>query len=267
MNDDFLYRIRPPLREAFAEELKQKLNRKYPDEKYAIETTRAGLFRWVWKPALLFILVALLLSFSFSGRVRADVVEWIRNIAGFQVQERFVPPVDDSGEPGALAKPTEEMTEASPTVYAVPTRSVEDLLRDMPFTFGLPKDVPEGFELQDNAAFANSKDWVMLVWSKENAEIAMLVERTYTGYYLPAGPDSAEEVQVDGAPALLIRGWWDENHLWDPGRRLELHWQKDERYYRLIYTQRSSSHWSIESIPGDIDGIVQELIKMAESVP
>jgi len=137
----------------------------------------------------------------------------------------------------------------------------------MPFAFELPKFVPEGFELKDSAAFANSRDWVLLLWSSDNAEIAMLVERTYTGYYLPAGLGSAEEVQVSGQPALLIRGWWDENHEWDPTRKLELHWQKGDRYYRLIYTQRSISRWEIEPITSDIDGIIRELTRMAESIP
>jgi len=137
----------------------------------------------------------------------------------------------------------------------------------MPFAFGLPRFVPQGFELQDSAAFANSRDWVLLLWSSDNAEIAMLVERTYTGYYLPAGVDSAEEVQVNGQPALLIRGWWDGNHTWDPARKLELHWQKGDRYYRLIYTQRSLSRWEIEPIKTDIDVVIQELIQMAESIP
>lgn len=147
------------------------------------------------------------------------------------------------------------------------SQPVEQLLLDMPFAFELPKFVPEGFELKDSAAFANSRDWVLLLWSSDNAEIAMLVERTYTGYYLPAGLGSAEEVQVSGQPALLIRGWWDENHEWDPTRKLELHWQKGDRYYRLIYTQRSISRWEIEPITSDIDGIIRELTRMAESIP
>lgn len=46
----------------------------------------------------------------------------------------------------------------------------------------------------------------------------MLVECSYTGYHLPAGAGSAEGVQAGGQSALLIRGWRDENHEWDPTR-------------------------------------------------
>ena len=95
----------------------------------------------------------------------------------------------------------------------------------------------------------------------------MLVERTYTGYYLQAGPDNSEEVNVNGQPALLIRGWWDPDHNWDPTRKLELHWQHKERYYRLIYTQRSISRWEIVPISTDIQSVVNDLIRMAESIP
>jgi hypothetical protein len=282
MNDDFLYNNRPPVRKAFAQELKQRLNKNYPFHGRTRRWTYPINLRWSWGMTLLAFLLISSALLVFSSEVRADVVNWIQSIAGFQVEHRDTPPSIGQGEmpsslngqndnhdntPAADASPTATITKAAPTEYFVPTIAPETLLQNMPFEFELPRYVPEGFVLNDSAAFANSSDWVLLMWSKNNAEITMLVERRYTGYYLPAGPDNAEEVQVNRQPALLIRGWWNSEHNWDLTRKLELHWQHNDRYYRLIYTQRSVTRWEIEPISTDIQSVMDDLIRMAESIP
>jgi len=139
MDDDFLYRIRPPVRKEFAKDLKRQLSSQYPDGRSAARTTFPVNLRWAWKAAFISILVFGLLLFTFSGEVRAGVMGWIQQIAGFQVEERLTPPVVDSGEPDSPSEqiqptepfaenaprvtlePSEAVAEVTPTIYAVPT--------------------------------------------------------------------------------------------------------------------------------------------------
>ena len=282
MKDDFLYKNRPPVRKEFAQELKHHLKKRYPSPAFTRNWNIPSNIRWSWGLTLLSFLLVFSALMMFSGEVRADVVRWLQNVAGFQVEHQNTPPIIGQGEeiysPNNQeidrtsvstfeSKSTVTPLPITPTTYIVPTVAPEILLQNMPFDFDLPRFVSEGFVLNDSAAFANSSNWVLLTWSKTNDEVTMLVERTYTGYYLPAGPDNAEEVNVNGQPALLIRGWWDPDHNWDPTRKLELHWQHKERYYRLIYTQRSMSRWEIEPISTDIQSVMNDLIRMAESIP
>lgn len=282
MNDDFLYRNRPPVRKEFVQALKQRLMKEYPDSFHMRKRKNSGKIKRSWGMAFLTILLFFSFLFIFPNEVRANVMNWIQSVAGFQVEHLDTPPTIGEGEvlnssndqkadhnnlPVTDSTPTATVMQVTPTVYVVPTVSSETLLQNLPFAFELPRFVPEGFVLNDSAAFANSSDWVLLTWNKTNAEVALLVERTYTGYYLPAGPEKAEEVQVNEQPALLIRGWWDPEQNWDPIRKVELHWQHNERYYRLIYTQRSKTRWEIEPITSDIQNVVEDLIRMAESIP
>ncbi|MFZ5910214.1 MAG: hypothetical protein ACOYYU_09390 [Chloroflexota bacterium] len=271
MKDDFLYQSRPPLRKEFADNLYRQLSNKYPD----VNTSRKGAFiimnrQWAWKFALTASLIIISLALVMPFDVRAQVIRWVKSVAGFQVEERSESPITDSGEAQATSLvPAYDTTPlyVTPTVVNYPTINPQALFANAPFKFGLPQYIPEGFTLDENAAIATSDSWVSLTWSSQNAEIMMLVEKQYLGYPLPTGMNGAEEIQVNGKPALLIRGWWDENHKWDPTRGFELHWMIQDIHYRLIYSQRSVPRWEIEPISGDADKILKDLISMAESVP
>ena len=68
------------------------------------------------------------------------------------------------------------------------------------------------------------------------------------------GPDSTEEVQVNGQPAALVRGIWDYNtKQWDSPEHLSLFWQLHDVTYELQ---------TIETILS-----VDQLIRIAESIP
>jgi hypothetical protein len=273
MNDDFFYQIRPPVRSEFSKGLKKRLFSPYSERQSNIHNFFEVKLRRAWQFGFLFVVLITALSFTYSENVRANVDYLIRVIAGFRVEERFISPIFGLGENASdqlgsgIVETTGELNSDSPAVSSIPTQSVTDILKEMPFSFELPEYIPEGFVLNDNAAYANSRDWVMLVWDSENAEITMVVERNYAGYDLPTGVDSSEQIQIHGQPALLIHGWWDENHVWDSTRRLEIHWEQDGHYYRLNYTQRSLNRWSIEPITGDIAEIEKELTQVAESIP
>jgi hypothetical protein len=109
--------------------------------------------------------------------------------------------------------------------------------------------------------------WVSLVWNHSNmSEIEMLVEQEYTGYNIPAGENSGEEIEINGRPGLLIRGFWNNQGQWDPKCGITIGWIKDGHFYRLNYSERESSHNEIKSIEGDIEMIIADMVKMAESI-
>lgn len=232
--------------------------------------------QFLWKFALTIAILLTVFVLAAPTDVRAQVIQWIKIVAGFQVEERSESPMLDTGEQ-ATPLTTNEITatttnlvtllSATPTMVVYPTSAPQTIISNPPFAFGLPKYIPNGFNLMDNAAIANSNSWVSLMWSSQNAEIIMLVEKQYPDYPLPTGMDGAEEIEVNGKPALLIRGWWDENHKWDLTRGFELHWMMQDIHYRLVYSQRSVPRWEIEPISGDADKILKDLISMAESVP
>ncbi len=284
--DRFLYDSRPPVRQVFADGLYRSLSRRYPNEsvnqteEMPIERSIQRFF--TWKYAVLALCAVAILIGTLSEPVRAKALEVIKMIAGFKVEEQSESPfkgLAGEGEISAtetvnavlpLQAETPLPTPTSPevTVYSIPTVPVIEALNNPPFSFGLPVWVPEGFELDANVGIANSGDWVSLVWEHpDGREIQMLVEREYAGYILPAGEDSSEEIEINGEPALLVRGFWDAEHQWDSQRQIMIGWVQGERFYRLTYSNRLPATKSLMPIEGDLEPILAELIRMAESIP
>ena len=283
MNDDFLYKSRPPVRKTFADSLYRRLQTLDTNQqKGDITMKHTGKQGGVWKFALpiLTLLTTFAFAFAFSESVRAMTLEFVREIAGFTVEERSESPlktldqnetthtqavvINPETDPGSVLPSTPK---GEPTVYTVPTVPVTDMIKNPPFQFGLPTWVPDGYILDESAGIATSNNWVSLVWNNPNlSEIELLIEREYTGYNIPAGENSSEEILINGTPALLIQGFWDTDHQWDPKRGVSLDWQKDGHHYRLNYTERETAHHEIVPIKGNIEKIIEALVKIAESI-
>jgi hypothetical protein len=270
MNDQFLYANRPPVRKEFADNLYARLE-KQSDKQYLpqkrFEIMRKRIF-------VMYILAALLVCFgvlySINGDIRAALDQAFQTVAGFLVEERTVSPVIGDENPVPVTAAQIPTMEAQPTftpyMVEIPSQAVKDVIQNPPFDFSLPAYVPDGFTLQSDAATAISKEWVMLGWGdQQHAEIEMLVEREYTGYALPVGVDSTEEIQVNGTPAILVKGGWNGEHVWQADYGMEIHWQVDGHYYRLIWNQRTPERNEITAITTDPDVVRSELIRMAES--
>jgi hypothetical protein len=271
MNDQFLYTYRPPVRKEFAENLYARLEK----QTYKQSLPQKGFGTMLKRSFGLYILAVLLVCFgvlySINGDVRAAVDQAFQTIAGFLVEERTVSPITGDENPVPVTAAQIPTMEAQPTftpyMVEIPSQAVSDVIQNPPFYFSLPTYVPEGFDLRGDAATAVSKDWVMLGWvDQQHAEIEMLVEREYTGYALPVGVDSTEEVQVNGAPAMLVKGGWNGEHVWQADYGMEIHWQVNGHYYRLIWNQRSPVGNEITAITTDPGAVRNELIRMAESV-
>lgn len=256
MRDKFLYKIRPPMREAFSKNLYQRLSRLEFDnldqQKEGKGMKNLNKRNLTWRYALLTFLVVAALTLTISEPVRAKALELIQTIAGINVEEQSESPLKD-------------IEEENVETYTIPTLALSKALENSPFQFGLPTWVPEGYVLDENVA--NAESWISLVWNNSNlSEIQMLVEREYNGYSIPAGENSSEEIKINGTPALLVRGFWNAQDQWDPTLGIVIGWEKDGHFYRLTYYERESSHNTIKPIEGDMDAIINELIRMAESI-
>jgi len=286
MNDNFLYKYRPPVDIVFSENLRQRLlmldQSGEGSRNRAVLGKPSSLHEKAWKFALssLMVLAVLFSVFAFSEPVRAEALKLFRIVAGFIVEERNESPLkafdQSTASPTATAavdslvgleETSISPSQIAPTEYAIPTVSVKELIENPPFQFGFPTWVPQGFTLDEDAGIANSSSWISFVWTSPNrTEIEMLIEQDHAGYSIPAGEGSSEEIEVNGEPALLIRGFWNGNHEWDSRRGLLLIWDKDGHSYRLNYFERGSIHNEIVPIEGDMDTIVAELVRMAESI-
>ena len=238
MDDKFLYQNRPPVRSGFGENLYARISNPHLRR----ETQKATLKFALRFAALTLLLFAVL--FTFSRPVRAGVLNWIKQIAGFEIRE-----ID--------SLPTVE----NDSVHIRPgTRdSLADIFDDLPYTLELPAYVPEGFSFEDKVDLVKTS--VFMRWMNENGdEILMLVDMDHGQQYV-MGTDAAQKIQVNGQPALLFQGGYDKEHNWDPDlQMINVVQHKGDLIYWLIYNQNSDNKF-------DDTTFKNELIKMIASIP
>jgi hypothetical protein len=246
MNDDFLTRNRLEVRQEFKDTL-------YASLVEAEDQRRTGQIKHVFGYVAGAIVLALGLLFTFSSPARAEVADWIKQIAGMNVAEVTESPLTDVTEaPGMIVEPS-----------VVHVSQIEG----PPFSFNMPQYIPEGFVLSKDFAIADSKQWVMLSWTKStDYEITMLVEIHDDQLVIPAGVGSSEEVEVNHQPALLIRGNWANDSQWDMDRGLDLQWLQGNLRYELKYTKIGKNGEIIPFSKEEIDERLVELMQMAGSI-
>jgi hypothetical protein len=243
LDDKFLYQQRPPIRTGFAESLYRRIESQKEDR----PLRKRNLSGIIWKFALIASLILAIL-FTFSAPTRAAVVDLLERIAGFNVNEVETVP---TFPPNATITVYDNYT-PQPLAASLP---------NLPFTFNMPAYIPDGFNLSDEVVIAQSKDWVALKWVGNGQEIGMFVQQNWD-LSLDTAQGVAEEVQINGEPALLLRGGWslDESGKWDSSLNVfQLYWRHDG----LIYT------FDFRNLPpgGDQETYIQEIIRVASSIP
>ena len=238
MDDKFLYQNRPPVRSGFGENLYARISSPHLRR----ETQKTTLKFALRLAALTLLLFAVL--FTFSQPVRAGVLNWIKQIAGFEIRE-----IDSF--------PTAENN----SIHIRPgiRDSLANILDDLPYTLELPAYVPDGFLFEGKVDLVKTS--VFMRWTNEGGdEILMLVDTDHGQQYV-MGTDAAQEVQVNGQPALLFQGGYDKEHNWDPDlQMINVVQRKDDLIYWLIYNQNSDNEF-------DDTAFKNELIKMIASIP
>lgn len=246
MNDEFLYRFREAPRAEFAEALYRRISRE-PHAPARLPLRLPLAHRWAWGLATV-VLVSGLILFS-SPTARAAVLEAIERIGLFVFEETDKYPYTDL------------------PVYHNESLSLSEDRDRIPFAFRLPAWAPEGFVLNDRArAILPTSDPdlsratnVYVTWTNPDGAKIILVAQpgslaSCTDCAVPVGTGSLEETEVNGNPAALVRGSWDDRtQSWDTSNGIiNLRWSQEQSLYLLTGIEPSVS--------------VADLIRMAESL-
>jgi hypothetical protein len=227
MDDKFLFENRPPVRKGFGKNLYTRISNMTIRNGMPAKRAFSFAFKFVLASMTVFPLIV-----AFFQPVRAEFLNWVKYIAGFGVTDTAP---DTSG-------PIVEF-------YFTP-QPLPVAVDDLPFTFSMPAYIPDGFHFSDDVVIAQSKSWIAMTWRGEGGELELLVQQNWD-MTIPAGVDSAKEIQINGQPAILIRGVWDKNGKWDNTiKEVQLYWRKHELIYTLI---------------SDVLGN-EELLRIAESI-
>lgn len=194
-------------------------------------------------------LALLVTALTFSPTARAAISEIVQNIGGLIFNQTAEYPGSDGPE----------------SIWPEETLTLADARAKLPFAFGLPAWMPEGYTLQDSVRVglpfdASPVTHVMIAWEKQvegesRSFIWLMIE-----YPRPAeegqnivGPESVTEVSVNGEPAAIVHGAWNtDTHEWGMTGLMTLSWRLDDVAYHL------SAH--------DQFVTVEELIRIAESL-
>ncbi len=239
MNDRFLYTLRKAPRSEFSNQVLQKYEGLQSDERKSVSFNRVIASR-----RLVILAAALFLAFSAIlmsvPATRAAVLRGIRNIGGVPFLETDSPPPFEDPFKHPYIK-SMMLDEAKTTV---------------PFAFGVPTWAQEGFVLMDDNVTVNlDPSQVVLKWQNESKERIGL-----SATYYPAGSDpmqvvgsmSMKEVTVNGEPAGLVQGAWNDDQWGADSGLVHLYWKVGDVAYILFSTERVLA--------------IDDMIKMAESI-
>ena len=243
MNDEFLLRYRRTPRPEFADALYQRISSQ-PQPRLAIPVLNRLTFRNVGAMLALMLFVA--------ACVYAVADRGWRKVGDIWVQVEKTHKV--------LYVPLTEAFEGSeifPPVYECLT--VEEARNILRFDMRVPSWVPAGFILRDEICGVDQiSDSAFLYWEgtdKFNGISLVLANlRWYDPTMLvyqvgpasvwgPVAPGSYEEVQVNGKPAVLVRGNWDLNDVVSEipaGRKLDADGNLDAKWDKKLGLQ---FHW------------------------
>jgi hypothetical protein len=188
--------------------------------------------------------LVLVMALVVSPVARASVVTFLREIGGILFNETWE-------YPGG----TEEETLAPEQ-----TLGLEAARAILPFTFGLPTWMPEGYVMEPMVRIVHFNEGftpVSISFKKPIAEgrddaIELVVGQNTPSWVI--GPESAEIVSIHGQEAALIQGSWNsQTRRWEVELGgLTLSWAREEVLYQL--STAANVH-------------KDDLIRIAESIP
>jgi hypothetical protein len=234
MNDDFLTSFRKPPPRAFAAQLYQRINT-------PMNTQRNFVMRRFSFAAA--ICLALLAALAFSPDARAAFSSLIRQIGGIT----FLGPEETTSQ--IVATPREEVITPEDIL------SLSEARQKLPFQISLPTWAPDGFVMGSSVRisyFQNGFTPAIINWYGSDPNVGNIELMVGQPVKWLVDTDHLQEVEVNGQPAALVGGAWNEDSgQWDREADLSLTWMKGDVMYKL-------------SSPG---AAVEDLIRMAESIP
>ena len=237
MDDNFLYQNRPPVRSSFGENLYSHIS-SLPSQNRVSKNT----LRFILRFALIIMLVFAAL-FTFSQPVRASVLHWLREIAGFEIEER-----------NSLPKRVEEVS--IPPDYH--SNRLKEVIDRLPYKLSIPTYVPDGFSFEERVDVTDES--IFMRWMNgDGDEILMMVDTDHGQRYV-TGTNAAREIQINSQPALLIQGGYDNNNVWnDDLKMINVVQRKDDAIYWLIYIEGSGGEFDQEAIQNELIHMMSSL--------
>lgn len=237
MDDNFLYQNRPPVRSSFGENLYTHIS-SLPIRKTRVEKTSRFALKFVFISMTLFAVL-----FTFSQPVRANVLHWLKDIAGFIIEERdSLPSVVSEG-----SLPSDHHRSL-----------LEDVIDLLPYELAIPAYVPEGFLAENRVE--KTGDSIFMRWMNSDGDMILMMVDTDHGQRYVTGTDAASEIQVNGQPAMLVQGGFDQENVWDDDlKMMTVVQRRNDAIYWLIYIEISDGEF-------DRDTIQNELIRMMSSL-
>jgi hypothetical protein len=234
MNDDFLIRFRKHPPRAFAAQLYKRINTPMYTQRHLL------IRRFSFAAA---ICLALLAALALSPGARAAFNSLMQQIGGVT----FFGPEETVSQ--VIATPGEEVITPEDIL------SLKEARQKLPFQISLPTWAPDGFVMGSSVRisyFENGFTPAIINWYGSDTDIGNIELMVGQRVSWLVDTDHLQEVQVNGQPAALVGGTWNEDTgQWDQESDLSLTWMKGDVMYKL-------------SSPG---AAVEDLIRMAESVP
>lgn len=238
MNENYLKQFKQAPDSAFVERIRARLEKK--------ERFQAIKKHSVFSVLTLIFLFGLLMT--FSSTVRAAVLQTLQEIAGLQFEITSKYP----GTGDEITVPSEYL-------------SLEEAQSRFPSPIMLPTYLPQGYEQPGEVVLSEDLFLLMIIWeSKEQwaASISLDIWHCPSGVEkcgLTVGEGAVEEIVLNEKPAVLVRGGWNydtkQYELYHGSlAMIGLMWKYDDQ---TVYMLRADE----QTVP------VQELIKMAESIP
>ncbi|MEM7335787.1 MAG: hypothetical protein AAF490_27160 [Chloroflexota bacterium] len=244
MNDKFLTQFQKepnPLLKASLWHRLQQIQPVTPDSPQSIWTKRPFQF------ALAITLIGFLTAAGFMPQVQAQIEDVIRRIGGVTIKETQTTP--NIGEDVIIVPNT------------VVTGPLDEMVLDsqerLGFEYEFPTSIPSRYEFRKVTYGHVGRTSASFLWIENQSRTGLILDirRANSEINWLVGPDSTEEVTVNGQPAALTTGAWNaDTNRWDQSfGTISLRWEQDGVEYNLS---------------GMVNAITSNsLIDIAESVP
>ncbi len=219
MNEEFLAEFREIPRREFSDALYVKLNQR-TTETPGIKTLKIAVV------VTLALVLPIATALTLSPVARAGAQRIIQTIGNLKF--------DASDEYPRGNEPV--------NIIASEQMSLEQAREHLPFGLKIPTWTPEGYQRETTVSVTHLPDenlMVMVSWRGHDNRLFLYTyaspETLMREPGMAVGPDSVQEVQVNGKPAALVNGAWNANtRTWGRDALISLLWTDDEQGYMLM---------------------------------
>lgn len=226
MDDKFLTQFQKEPDRDFADGLWGQLRMIVPRSEPVVRRKRP------FRLALTLTIFATLFALGFSPAVRAQIEDVLRQIGGIRFKETAV-------YPGAGVDEDEIIIIESELVRGENEVLIEEARTRLALDFNVPSALPERFTMAKEVLYSDVGDAsARFRWRDADSIDSLFLEVRIANPDINwiVGPNSTEEVLINGRSAALITGNWDTNSQeWDNDEGTKvLRWEQNGIEYSLM---------------------------------